>query len=77
MHTERRADRRPLIATAFGVVLLVSALVVLPADAAKDVFPRSYVAETAAGFTNTFSTNEVLSPHCPEALAATPGSDPA
>jgi hypothetical protein len=48
-----------------------------PSGAAKDSFPRSFSPETATGFTNTFSTKEPLSPKCPEALAATPGSDPA
>jgi hypothetical protein len=59
-----------------GLAFVLGALV-LPAGAAKEGFPRSYNPETASGFTNTYSTNEVLTPACPEGIAATPGSEPA
>lgn len=75
--TARSIDRRAVVASVVGVAVLVAGLTVLPADAARTAFPRSFGPETAAGFTNTFSTNEVLTPACAEALAGTPGSDPA
>ena len=64
-------------AAALGVAFILSALLALPAAAAKPSFPRSFNPETVVGFTNSFSSNEVLAPACPGAIAATPGSDPA
>ena len=72
-----RLDRRAVIASVVGVAFVAAALVALPAGAARTGFPRSYAPETAAGFTNTFSTKEALTPACPEGIAGTPGSDPA
>ena len=64
-------------AAALGVAFILSALLAPPAAAAKPSFPRSFNPETVVGFTNSFSSNEVLAPACPGAIAATPGSDPA
>ncbi|MEO5679852.1 MAG: hypothetical protein ABIS47_09290 [Acidimicrobiales bacterium] len=47
------------------------------ADAANGADSSGYNPETAAGYTNTYSTKTTLTPQCPNALAATPGSDPA
>lgn len=70
--SRRRIGVIAVIGMAFGAVL-----VALPAGAAKEGFPESFNPETAPGYTNTYSTKGVLSPACPEAIAATPGSDPA
>lgn len=41
-------------------------------------FPRTFVAETTSPYNqNTFTSNDPLTPACPQALAGTPGSDPA
>lgn len=76
VRAQRDSRRRIAIIAAMGMAF-GAVLVALPAGAAKEGFPRSFNPETAPGFTNTFSTKDVLSPHCAEAIAATPGSDPA
>jgi hypothetical protein len=74
-----RAWRLPsLIAAACLAVPLLAAGHGAAVAAGKGGFPQAYNPETAAGFTNTFTPPaHVLHPKCPNALAATPGSDPA
>lgn len=72
-----RRTRRDVVAAVLGVALLGTTLVAASAEAAKASFPMAFNRETAAGFTNTFNSKSALEPKCPEAIAGTPGSDPA
>lgn len=67
-----------MAAAALGATLLGTGLIAATADAAKGAFPKAFNAESAPGFTNTF-TGPVgdLMPACPQAIAGTPGSEPA
>ena len=66
---------------AVGLAALGSGLVLPAARAASPpnpTFPMQFFPETANGFTNTFTPPvTTLEPKCPEAIAGTPGSDPA
>ena len=82
-----RADAGGRSSRARWLSALGAALLALPllgvvqgtaAAAAPGGFPQAFNPETAAGFTNTFTPpTHSLAPRCPQAIAATPGSDPA
>ncbi len=73
----RSRRRRSVVGGVLAAALLGTGLIAASAEAGPTTFPKSFNPETAAGFTNTFSTKSDLSPACPQALAGTPGSDPA
>ena len=81
-----RAAARGRSSRARWLSVLGAALLAVPllaavqgtAAAAPGGYPQAYNPETAAGFTNTFTPpTHSLAPRCPQAIAATPGSDPA
>lgn len=73
-----RRPTRAVVASVLGVALLATAVIGTTAEAAKAGYPRAYSPETVAPYTNTFTPAATeLKPACPEALAGTPGSDPA
>jgi hypothetical protein len=72
-----RRHRRSVVAAVLAVALIGTGLIAASAEAAKSGFPMSYDPETAAGYTNTFTSKSQLNPACPQAIAGTPGSDPA
>lgn len=74
---EPTRHRRGVVAGVLGVMLIGTVIVATSADAAPSGYNQDYFPETASGFTNTFSSKAALTPACPQALAGTPGSDPA
>lgn len=73
------ASRRGLAALAvLSLITLGTSLAATPAVAGSGSFPMAFNPETTPGYTvNTYTTKDVLTPACPQALAGTPGSDPA
>jgi hypothetical protein len=73
-----RRSSRAVVAGGVGVALLGTALLGATAEAANGGYPKAYNPETVAPYTNTFTPQPAdLKPTCPEAIAGTPGSDPA